>query len=119
MRVGIATDHGGFSLKEELLAYLREAGHKVIDVGAHVLSPGDDYPDFIIPLAEAVASGKVERGLAGTVVLRNVLGSREAALLAARPVRFHVPPGKLIPELLVAHSPGTVRRSPREGARAD
>src|SRR5712691_10216941 len=64
MRVGIATDHGGFGLKEELVAYLREAGHEVVDMGAHSLNPGDDYPDFVIPLAQAVAAGKVERGVA-------------------------------------------------------
>ncbi len=64
MRVGIATDHGGFGLKEELAAYLREAGHEVLDVGAHTPDPGDDYPDFVIPLAQAVASGKVQRGVA-------------------------------------------------------
>src|SRR5579862_68360 len=64
MRVGIATDHGGFALKEELVAYLREAGHAVVDIGAHSLNPGDDYPDFVIPLAQAVAAGNVERGLA-------------------------------------------------------
>jgi ribose 5-phosphate isomerase B len=64
MRVGIATDHGGFALKEELVRHLSEAGHEVIDVGAYSLSPGDDYPDFVIPLAQAVASGKVERGVA-------------------------------------------------------
>jgi ribose 5-phosphate isomerase B len=64
MRVGIATDHGGFSLKEELVTHLREAGHELVDVGAHSLNPGDDYPDFVIPLARAVADGKVERGVA-------------------------------------------------------
>jgi ribose 5-phosphate isomerase B len=64
MRVGIATDHGGFALKEELVRHLSEAGHEVIDVGAYSLSPGDDYPDFVIPLAQAVASGQVERGVA-------------------------------------------------------
>lgn len=64
MRVGIATDHGGFGLKEELAEHLREAGHEVIDMGAHTLNPGDDYPDFVVPLAQAVASGKVQRGLA-------------------------------------------------------
>ena len=64
MRVGIATDHGGFELKNELAAYLREAGHEVVDFGASSLNPGDDYPDFVIPLAQAVAAGKVERGLA-------------------------------------------------------
>jgi ribose 5-phosphate isomerase B len=64
MRVGIATDHGGFDLKVELVAHLREAGHEVVDVGAHSLNPGDDYPDFVIPLAHAVIAGKVERGIA-------------------------------------------------------
>ena len=55
MRVGIATDHGGFALKEELLARLRSAGHDVVDFGARSLMPDDDYPDFVIPLANAVA----------------------------------------------------------------
>jgi ribose 5-phosphate isomerase B len=64
MRVGIATDHGGFGLKEELVAHLRAAGHEVVDFGAHNLNPGDDYPDFVIPLAQAVAAGTVERGVA-------------------------------------------------------
>ncbi|PYI94913.1 MAG: ribose-5-phosphate isomerase [Verrucomicrobia bacterium] len=64
MRVGIATDHGGFALKEELMAKLNAAGYKVVDFGAYRLNPHDDYPDFVVPLAEAVASGKVDRGLA-------------------------------------------------------
>jgi ribose 5-phosphate isomerase B len=64
MRVGIATDHGGFGLKEELVAQLRAAGHEVVDFGAHCLSPDDDYPDFVLPLAQAVVAGKVDRGLA-------------------------------------------------------
>ncbi|HYZ86700.1 MAG TPA: RpiB/LacA/LacB family sugar-phosphate isomerase [Bryobacteraceae bacterium] len=80
MRVGIATDHGGFSLKEELAAYLREAGHEVLDVGAHTLNPGDDYPDFVIPLAEAVAAGKVQRGVA-------VCGSGVGASVCANKIR--------------------------------
>jgi ribose 5-phosphate isomerase B len=64
MRLGIATDHGGFGLKEEFVAQLRAAGHQVVDFGAHSLNPADDYPDFVIPLAEAVAFGTVERGVA-------------------------------------------------------
>ena len=64
MRLGIATDHGGFSLKEELLTHLRAAGHEVVDFGAHRLNPSDDYPDFVIPLARAVAAGEIERGVA-------------------------------------------------------
>src|ERR1700689_2642604 len=64
MRLGIATDHGGLGLKEDLLARLKAAGHEVVDFGAHKLTPEDDYPDFVIPLAQAVAAGKVERGVA-------------------------------------------------------
>jgi ribose 5-phosphate isomerase B len=64
MRVGIATDHGGFALKQELVAHLRADGHEVVDFGAYSLTPGDDYPDFVVPLGEAVAAGKIERGLA-------------------------------------------------------
>ena len=64
MRVGIATDHGGFSLKEELLARLRAAGHEIVDFGAYTFNADDDYPDFVVPLARALVAGKVERGVA-------------------------------------------------------
>jgi ribose 5-phosphate isomerase B len=64
MRVGIATDHGGFPLKTELVARLQKADHDVVDFGATKLDAGDDYPDFVIPLAQAVAAGHVERGIA-------------------------------------------------------
>src|ERR1700719_1266095 len=87
MRVGIATDHGGFGLKEELVAHVREAGHEVVDVGAHSMNPGDDYPDFVIPLAHAVAAGKVERGVAvcgsgvGASVCANKISGVRAGLV--------------------------------------
>ncbi|MFZ0944842.1 MAG: RpiB/LacA/LacB family sugar-phosphate isomerase [Syntrophobacteraceae bacterium] len=86
-RVGIATDHGGFGLKQELVAQLQAAGHEVVDFGAHGLNPGDDYPDFVIPLARAVAAGKVERGIAicgsgvGASVCANKLPGIRAALV--------------------------------------
>ncbi len=63
MRVGIAAGHGGFGLKEDLGGRLAAAGHDVVDFGVNWLDPGDDYPDFVTPLARAVASGKVERGV--------------------------------------------------------
>jgi len=55
MRVGIATDHSGFALKEELVAQLRAAGHEVVDFGAHSLQVDDDYPDFVVPLARPLS----------------------------------------------------------------
>jgi len=64
MHIGIATDHGGYSLKEELVAKLNEAGHSIEDFGAHALNKDDDYPDFVVPLARAVVAGKVARGIA-------------------------------------------------------
>jgi ribose 5-phosphate isomerase B len=87
MRIGIATDHGGFALKEELIAHLRTAGHEVVDFGAHGLNPGDDYPDFVIPLARAVATGAVERGVAvcgsgvGASVCANKIPGARAGLV--------------------------------------
>ena len=64
MRIGIATDHGGFGVKEELVARIRAAGHEVVDFGAHSLNPDDDYPDYVVPLGQAVVAGKVDRGVA-------------------------------------------------------
>jgi ribose 5-phosphate isomerase B len=87
MLVGIATDHGGFTLREELIVLLRGAGHEVVDFGAHDLNHGDDYPDYITPLAEAVAAGRVERGVAicgsgvGASVYANKISGVRAALI--------------------------------------
>jgi ribose 5-phosphate isomerase B len=79
MRVGIASDHGGFTLKEQVAELLRGSSYEVVDFGAHELSPGDDYPDFVIPLARAVAAGQVERGVA-------LCGSGVGASIAANKV---------------------------------
>ena len=77
MRVGIATDHGGFELKEDLKSYLRGVGHVVVDIGARELKQGDDYPDFVIPLAEAVAAGIGGPRRRGVRKRRRGLGLRE------------------------------------------
>ena len=63
MRVAIGADHGGFPLKAELTPWLRENGYEVLDLGAETLIPTDDYPDYALAVAEAVASGKAERGI--------------------------------------------------------
>jgi ribose 5-phosphate isomerase B len=87
MRVGIATDHGGFGLKEELVKRLRASGHEVVDFGAHDMSDGDDYPDYVLPLARAVATQEVERGVAicgsgvGASVCANKVPGIRAALI--------------------------------------
>jgi len=87
MRVGIATDHGGFNLQEELVKQLREAGHEVVEFGAYQLNEGDDYPDYVIPLAQAVVAHEVDRGVAicgsgvGASVCANKIRGIRAALI--------------------------------------
>ena len=87
MRVGIATDHGGFNLKEELVRQLSEAGHEVVEFGAYQLNEGDDYPDYVVPLAQAVAMQEVDRGVAicgsgvGASVCANKIRGIRAALI--------------------------------------
>jgi ribose 5-phosphate isomerase B len=77
--IGIAADHGGFELKVQLRAALKKVGYEVEDFGADELVVDDDYPDFVVPLALAVASGDVERGLA-------ICGSGVGACVAANKV---------------------------------
>src|SRR5882672_3602860 len=85
MHVGICTDHGGFELKERLVEQLRAAGHQVVDFGAFSLNPQDDYPDFVVPLARAVAAGTVERGVAvcGSGVGASVCANKIAGIRSA------------------------------------
>jgi ribose 5-phosphate isomerase B len=78
-RVGIAADHGGFALKELMAASLRGLGYEVVDFGARQLDADDDYPDYIIPLARAVAAGEVQRGVA-------LCGSGVGASIAANKI---------------------------------
>ncbi|MGB3617682.1 MAG: RpiB/LacA/LacB family sugar-phosphate isomerase, partial [Catalinimonas sp.] len=59
--LGIAADHGGYELKEEMKQWLSDRGHTVRDYGAAAYDAKDDYPDLVAPLARAVAAGQVER----------------------------------------------------------
>ena len=82
--IGIAADHGGYELKQYLVGRLREAGHEVIDFGDRQPQPDDDYPDFIGPLARAVAGRDVERGVAicGSGVGASVVANKVAGVRA-------------------------------------
>ncbi len=86
-RIGVAADHGGYDLKEQLARMLREAGHEVIDFGDGQPTPDDDYPDFVVPLARAVARGEVDRGVAicgsgvGACVVANKVPGVRACLI--------------------------------------
>ena len=87
MKIGIGADHGGFDLKQVLMDYLEKAGHETIDFGAFELDEHDDYPDFVIPLAQAVASGEFERAIAvcgsgiGAAIVANKVPGVRAALV--------------------------------------
>jgi len=78
-RIGVASDHGGYELKGYLVGMLREAGYEVVDYGNRQLDNDDDYSDFVVPLAKAIARGDAERGVA-------VCGSGVGACIAANKV---------------------------------
>ena len=63
MKIVVATDHAGYLMKEEIKTFLTNEGHEVVDVGAHELQSGDDYPDFIRHAAQKVANGEAECGI--------------------------------------------------------
>jgi ribose 5-phosphate isomerase B len=87
MRIGIAADHGGFEMKVKLTVALKAAGYEVEDFGSYRLVIGDDFPDFVVPMAMAVAKGDVSRGLAicgsgiGACVAANKVHGVRAALI--------------------------------------
>ncbi len=62
MKIAIGSDHAGYRYKQRIISHLEETGHKVADLGTDSEAPVD-YPDFIRPVAEAVAAGRYERGI--------------------------------------------------------
>lgn len=87
MKIGIAADHGGYELKEKLKNWLLSLGYDIKDFGAMELNNTDDFPDFVIPMARAVANKEVERGIAvcgsgvGASVAANKIAGARAALI--------------------------------------
>lgn len=63
MKIFVAADHAGFTLKNALVEHLRTLGHDVADVGPGSLDPDDDYPDFVTPCAQNVAGEEGARGI--------------------------------------------------------
>jgi ribose 5-phosphate isomerase B len=78
--IGIAADHAGFELKEYVLKRLTETGYNVVDFGNNHLEPGDDYPDYVIPLARAIENNTITRGIA-------ICGSGVGACIVANKIR--------------------------------
>ena len=81
MKIGVAADHAGFEQKQGLLKQLQEAGYDVKDYGALEYNALDDYPDIIVPLAKAVQSGEVERGIVRAFDRQRVLDVGERVRL--------------------------------------
>ena len=63
MKIYLASDHAGFPLKEKLKAFLAEHGHEVVDKGAYQHDESDDYPDFVVPVAQLVSREPASRGI--------------------------------------------------------
>ncbi len=86
-RIGVAADHGGFGLKEQMAVMMREAGYTVVDFGDGQPTADDDYPDFVVPMARAIASGEIDRGVVicgsgvGACVVANKVPGVRACLI--------------------------------------
>lgn len=78
-KIGIAADHAGFELKGFLSEMLRQRGFDLIDFGNSKAEPGDDFPDFVIPLGKAIAKNEIDRGIA-------ICGSGVGACIAANKI---------------------------------
>lgn len=79
MRIGIANDHAAVEMKNEIVAYLEEKGHEVVNYGTNT-SESCNYPEFGEKIGRAVASGEVEKGIA-------ICGSGLGISLAANKVK--------------------------------
>jgi glycine hydroxymethyltransferase len=83
--LAIGADHGGYELKNQLVAHLRNEGVTVIDAGPHELDPLDDYPDFAKPVGHAVSNGTADCGvlLCRTGIGMSIIANRYAHVRAA------------------------------------
>ncbi|UCB43136.1 MAG: RpiB/LacA/LacB family sugar-phosphate isomerase [Dehalococcoidales bacterium] len=85
LRVVFGADHGGFYLKKEMTARLK-GNYEILDIGAVSFEPDDDYPDFVVPVAETVVSGRAQRGIiicgsgVGACIVANKIPGIRAAI---------------------------------------
>ena len=95
-RVYVATDHGGYELKEKLKPFLASLGHEVEDCGAHEFNVEDDYPDFIIPCAKKVAGDPGSFGIIigasgqGEAMAANRVPGARAAVFYGEPTQKQI-----------------------------
>ena len=85
MKVALGTDHAGFDLKTQIASFLEHLGHEVVDLGAYAYDADDDYPDFAVQVAQAVADGRTERGIlvcgsgvGASIAANKIVGARAA-----------------------------------------
>lgn len=83
LKVGLASDHGGFVLKNSLIPWLERQNYEILDLGSEIFDASDDYPDYAERLAEAIVAGKAERGIlicgsgvGASIVANKVFGVR-------------------------------------------
>jgi len=85
MKVALAADHAGFSLKQHLASYLRERGHSVLDLGVDIPDFPTDYPDTTELVARAVLDGRAERGIVvcGSGIGANITANKIPGIYAS------------------------------------
>ncbi|MBX4215564.1 RpiB/LacA/LacB family sugar-phosphate isomerase [Candidatus Parcubacteria bacterium] len=85
MKIYIGSDHAGFELKGKLVSFLKEKGYEVADLGAHTYDGSDDYPDYIVPVVEAVTKDRDAMGvvLGGSGQGEAMVGNRHAGVRTA------------------------------------
>lgn len=86
MKLAVGADHAGLDMKTQIIPWLQQAGHEVVDVGAHTLDPGDDFPDFAAAVGQTLGGGEAERGVmicgsgVGATIASNKVSGVRAAL---------------------------------------
>jgi len=93
MKIAFGADHAGFALKEELLEFLKDSGHQLMDLGTFSTAPVD-YPDFAAAVGRAVQTGEADRGVI-------VCGSGVGACIAAN--KLHGVRGGICHDTYSAH----------------
>ncbi|MBP7806229.1 ribose 5-phosphate isomerase B [Candidatus Gracilibacteria bacterium] len=84
MIVAFACDHGGFSLREDVIRYLKESGHIIRDFSPQNLEPLDDFPDYAQLVCNNILSGNAERGvlICGTGIGMSIAANRFSGIRA-------------------------------------
>ena len=86
MKLAVGADHAGLDMKSQIIPWLEQAGHEVVDVGAHTLDPADDFPDFAAAVGQTLCGGGAERGVmicgsgVGATIASNKVNGVRAAL---------------------------------------